>query len=218
MFIMFKKGINTVDSERISDHKIKISLDDLMQFCEIKCNINFRKNEHFARYTKRWNRLKRLMRKKNLTEEQALQILEKKIHTKAIRCLYGAIKTGTPMVVLNRLPCYKQWYFAKLIDHLIRVGLIKAYYTGPSAEELKKSEKCGVRGVPKDPWLKDRIKSAEFKIWSFYTTGDETLRKNRLKCWAKYIELDLTGLLNALKLAESSTIITDSIDNEGVKE
>ena len=184
----------------------KIDLDDLRRFCEAYCDLNFRNNVHFKRYVKGWGRLKRLMGEKNLTKEQALSVLEEKIRRKAIGCLYGAINAGTYTVIYGNLPCYRQWYFAWLIDHLIRKGFIKAYYTGPSAEELKKNDKCRARGLPNDPWLGNRMRSAEIKIWSFYTTGNETQREKRLDCWARYIKLDLTGLINALRSIKNSTV------------
>ena len=191
----------------------KISLNDLRRFCEAHCDLNFRNNVHFKRYAKGWSRLKRLMGEKNLTKEQALSVLEEKIRRKAIECLYKAINAGTYTVIYGNLPCYRQWYFAWLIDHLIRKGFIKAYYTGPSAEELKKNDKCGARGLPNDPWLGNRMRSAEIKIWSFYTTGNETRREKRLDCWARYIKLDLTGLINALRPIKGSTTDIKLISN-----
>ena len=210
----------------------KMIRNKLESLCENDCSldIDLRNNTYFDNYVKNDGRLmkmlKTIMKKENLTEEQALSMLKEKIRKMAINCLTDVIynlisnpnfrKADTYIVVYGHLPHYRQWYFAWLIHQLIRKGLIGAYYIGPKYEELIGRTKCqGLRSPPDDPWLSDRRKSGEVKIRAFYITADKTQRNKMLSCWAKHIKLDLTKLVKTVMQTEP-VIITNTISNPSI--
>ena len=183
-------------------------------FCKSNCGLKLRVNSSFEGYVKSDDslkrRLKRLMKKEKLTKKQALARLKSEIRENAIECLCNTIiniiNAGDYTIIYSNLPCHKRWYFARLLDQLIRRGFIKAYLDlklEAEVEELRRSTECqGVKELPNDPWLSDNKKSAEIKIWSFHTTGDKALREKRINCWAKHIKLDLTNLIKALSIED----------------
>ncbi|GEM_PF-3775926 len=153
------------------------------------------------------SKLKKELRRKGLSKEEIEKHVEElkdkeeeKLRRRVVGLIadivYKLIRGGTTSKRLTRIPYYKKWYLEKYLDFLIHQGMIKAIYRGPRPKEFE-DERCRrVRSIPGDPWDKDPYRSGELKIWLFYTTGNKTLREKRLKCWAPYIVIDFSPLID----------------------
>jgi hypothetical protein len=86
----------------------------------------------------------------------------------------------------------------RVLSRLVSGGYIKATYIGPPLNELPGD--CRDIGFYKDPWIQDRTKSGELKIWLIRSTGDKKLRERRRKCWGQYIQLDFTKFFNEMDI------------------
>jgi hypothetical protein len=82
----------------------------------------------------------------------------------------------------------------RLTDRLIRRGLAQARYVGPASKDLPKE--CRGVGYSKDPWLRDRARSGEIKLWLIAYTRNKELRSRRRRCWEQYIVIDFTKFFN----------------------
>lgn len=102
----------------------------------------------------------------------------------------------------------------RLADRLIRRGLAQARYVGPAPKDLPKE--CRGVGYSKDPWLSDRARSGEIKLWLITCTGNKELRRRRRRCWERYIVIDFTKLFNEFdKLCETGlTQLINAIANQ----
>jgi hypothetical protein len=82
----------------------------------------------------------------------------------------------------------------RLVDKLVRRGLAQVRYVGPALKDLPKE--CRGVGYSRDPWLRNRARSGEIKLWLIAYTGNKELRGRRRKCWERYIVIDFTKFFN----------------------
>lgn len=85
----------------------------------------------------------------------------------------------------------------KVLNQLVVQGYIYAKYIGPPPKELPKE--CHGVNYSGDPWLNDRQRSGEIKIWLLASTRNKKLRKRRRKCWKHHIELNLVKLFSLIE-------------------
>ena len=174
--------------------------------------ISFR-NAYWFKHSKgikmKIHNLKKKLRKEGLSREEIKKHVEdlinredERLYNEVIKIItdeiYNLVREGSSQKHLNRIRYYEKWYLEKYLDFLIQQGMIKAIYRGPSPKGFSDEECRKVRSIPRDPWNKDPYKSGALKIWLLYTTGNKTLRKNRLKCWAPYIVIDFSPLITIL--------------------
>jgi len=82
----------------------------------------------------------------------------------------------------------------RLVDRLVRRGFVQTRYVGPASKDLPKE--CRGVGYSKDPWLRDRARSGEIKLWLIAYTRNKELRSRRRRCWEQYIVIDFTKFFN----------------------
>ena len=172
------------------------------------------KNSYWFKHSKnirmKIQKLKKQLRKEGISDEEIRKRVEelkdkedKKLYDRSVNVItetvYDLIRSGKNRRKLNKIPYYKKWYLEKYIDFLIHHGMVKAIYTGPKPREFKDNVCRKTRSVPEDPWDNNPYRSGELKIWLLYTTANKKLREKRLKCWAPYIVLDFSPLIEKIR-------------------
>ena len=105
-------------------------------------------------------------------------------------------REGRTIVTYQDLKTSDQDAADRVLNKLVSRGYVKAVYTGPSPNELP--EECRDIGFSKDPWIENRARSGELKMWLIRTTGNRKLKEKRRKCWGPYIALDFTKFFSEM--------------------